>query len=107
MEVKGKLEHKFEEVQISEKFKKREFVLLIAENPEYPEHVKFELIQDKCNLLDGLEAYAEITVHFNLKGREWTDNSGGAKYFTSLQAWKIEAVKAESVQNEVSEDLPF
>ena len=33
----------------------------------------------------------ELDVHFNLKGRKWTDPKGEVKYFNSLQAWRLEA----------------
>ena len=42
-------------VQVSERFRKREFVLEYADNPEYPEHIKFELAQDRCELLDSFQ----------------------------------------------------
>ena len=86
MQIKAKLLEKFETVDVTASFKKREFVVEYAENPQYPELVKFELIQDKCALLDGFETNQEIEVHFNLKGRKWTDPSGNDKYFNSLQA---------------------
>ena len=44
MEVKGKLVEIFETIQVSASFKKREFVLEYAENPQYPEVIKFEMI---------------------------------------------------------------
>ena len=43
--IEGKLIEKFETVQITETFKKREFVLEYIENPEYPEFIKIELIK--------------------------------------------------------------
>lgn len=92
MEVKGKLIEKFETTNVTATFKKREFVLEYAENPQYPEFIKFELIQDKCDQLDGFNAGQEINVAFNLKGRKWTDPQGSVKYFNSLQAWKLSAV---------------
>ncbi len=48
MNIKAKLLEKSETQQISASFKKREFVVEYSENPQYPEFVKFELIQDKC-----------------------------------------------------------
>jgi len=63
MNIKGKLIHKGEEVQITQSFKKREFVIQFADNPEYPEVIKFELIQDKCSLLEGLVKGQEIDVY--------------------------------------------
>ena len=76
--------------QIKETFKKREFVLEDTENPQYPEFIKFELIQDKCALLDAYKVGDKVNVQFNLKGRKWTDREGKVVYFNSLQAWRIE-----------------
>jgi hypothetical protein len=94
MNIKGKLLEISDTQQISDAFKKREFVLEFAENPQYPEFVKFEAIQDKCGLLDTYKVGDEIDVYFNLKGRKWNDPKGGVKYFNSLQAWKIDGVSA-------------
>ena len=91
MNVKGKILEIFDTQQISNSFKKREFILEYAENPQYPEYLKFEMIQDKCALLDGLNVGDTVDVYFNLKGRKWTDPKGVDKYFNSLQAWKFEA----------------
>ncbi len=89
MEIKAKLLEIFNTQQISQSFRKREFVVEFAENPQYPEFVKFELIQDKCDLLDSMKAGDMVNVSFNLKGRKWTDPQGQVKYFNSLQAWRI------------------
>lgn len=94
MNVKGKILEISDTQQVSNSFKKREFVLEYAENPQYPEFVKFEMIQDKCSLLDGYNVNDEVDVAFNLKGRKWTDPQGVVKYFNSLQAWKIDRVGA-------------
>jgi hypothetical protein len=94
MEIKGKLVEKFPTQQVTDKFKKQEFVLEFAENPQYPEFVKFETIQDKCGLVDKFDVGTELTVAFNLKGRKWNDPKGGTKYFNTLQAWKLQAASA-------------
>jgi len=90
MNIKAKLLEVFDTSQISATFRKREFIVEYAENPQYPEYLKFELIQDKCNLLDVFAVGQEVDVHFNLKGRKWTDRNGQVKYFNTLQAWRIE-----------------
>lgn len=90
MEVKGKIVEIFQTQQVTDTFKKREFVLEFAENPQYPEFVKFEMIQDKCGLLDNYQVGNEVTISMNLKGRKWNDPKGGVKYFNTLQAWKIQ-----------------
>ncbi len=90
MEIKAKIEKIFPAQQITSTFKKREFVVEYAENPQYPEYIKFEFIQDKCEILDNFSAGQEVTISFNLKGRKWTDPKNGEdKYFNTLQAWKI------------------
>lgn len=94
MNVKGKILEISDTQQVSNSFKKREFVLEYAENPQYPEYLKFEMIQDKCGILDSYKANDEVDVYFNLKGRKWTDPKGEVKYFNSLQAWKIEGASS-------------
>ncbi len=96
MEIKAKLLEIFNTQQISQSFRKREFVVEFAENPQYPEFVKFELIQDKCDLLDSMKAGDMVNVSFNLKGRKWTDPQGQVKYFNSLQAWRITPEQASA-----------
>lgn len=96
MIVEGKIVEKYDTQNIKDTFKKREFVLEYAENPQYPEFVKFELIQSNCEQLDSMEIGDEVTVNFNLKGRKWTDPQGEVKYFTSLQAWRIDKKSASS-----------
>ncbi len=90
MNIKGKLIEKFDTQQVSDSFRKREFVVEYAENPQYPELLKFELIQSNCEQLDQLEPNSDISVTFNLKGRKWTDRQGKVVYFNSLQAWRVE-----------------
>lgn len=90
MDIKGKLTAVFEEVQVTDSFKKREFVIEYAENPQYPELIKLEMIQDKCSNLDKFEIGQEVAVAFNLKGRKWIDPEGVDKYFNTLQAWKVQ-----------------
>lgn len=88
-QVTGVLKVKNNEVQVSERFRKREFVLTIEPNSQYPQHVQFQLVQDKCSLLNDFNVGEEIKVSFNLRGREWArDNE--VRYFNTLDAWRIE-----------------
>ena len=47
-EIAGRLHTKSEAVQISERFRKREFVLEIEPESQYPQTVQFELTGDRC-----------------------------------------------------------
>ena len=89
MEIKGKIELIGKTQQVTDSFKKREFIFEYAENPEYPEHLKIEFIQDKCDLLDKFKPGQTVALSINLRGRKWTDPQGKDKYFNTLLAWKI------------------
>ena len=129
MEIKGTIKKISETVQISERFRKREFVVEYASNPDYPQPLQFEMVQDRCELLDSFQEGQQVEISFDLRGREWTNPQGQVKYFNSLQAWKLVAENnsAESpypkplqhssetstqekpgwLENEISDDLPF
>jgi hypothetical protein len=103
MEVVGTLKTKFETQKVSDRFQKREFVLTTEANTPYPQHVSFQVTQDKCTILDQFNDGEEIKVQFNLRGREW-NGPQGIKYFNTLEAWRIERVQggntgAPSAQN--------
>ena len=83
MEIKGIIKKISETVQISDRFRKREFVVEYANNPDYPQPLQFELVQDRCELLDSYQEGQEVEVHFELRGREWTSPQGQVKYFNS------------------------
>ncbi len=89
-EIEGKLHKKFDTSQVTDTFKKREFVLELG--GPYTQYVSFQLIQDKCGMLDEHEAGKDIKVFFDLRGREWTSPKGEVKYFNTLNCWKLEAV---------------
>lgn len=92
----GVLKVKNDTVQVSEKFSKREFVVTDTTS-QYPQDVLFQLTQDKCSLLDNVQLNESITVSFNLRGREWINPQGEAKYFNSLDAWRIEKTGAANM----------
>ena len=87
-DVTGRLHEIFDEQQVSEKFRKREFVLEVQDG-QYPEHIKFQMVQDKTSLIDPYKMGDEVKVTFNLRGRGFNKN-GQMLYFTNLEAWKIE-----------------
>ncbi|MBS1638136.1 MAG: DUF3127 domain-containing protein [Bacteroidetes bacterium] len=101
MEVTGILKVKFDTQKVSEKFQKREFVLSTDTNTPYPQHVSFQVTQDKCSLLDTFNPGEEIRVQFNLRGREW-NGPQGIKYFNTLEAWRIEKLSGSQSSSNVS-----
>ncbi len=95
MDITGTLKIKNEEVKVSEKFRKREFVIT-DNSSQYPQFIQFQLTQDRCSLLDSYKPGDEIKVYFNLRGREWKNPQGEIKYFNSLEAWRLEGVSSQN-----------
>jgi hypothetical protein len=99
--------------QVSDKFRKREFVIEKKEaggGAVFIDYIKFQLIQDKCDLINESFLNEEVKIWFNLKGNKW-ERDGRINYFTNLDAWKIEKASAQSGErNTVSrpplEDIP-
>jgi len=122
MVIEGKLHKKEDTTQVSESFSKRDFVVEYVDNPLYPQYITFQLIKDRCSLIDSFEVGDSIEVTFNLRGREWTSPQGEKKYFNTLEAWRVQkqgdspapgAPSAPSAASEIqemvdqSQDLPF
>ena len=110
-QITGIIVEEYPAVDISGKFRKREFVISVTEISngfEFTEYIKFQLIQDRCNLIDPFSTGDRVKVSFNLRGRKW-EKDGTLTYFTNLEAWKIERTEKENEAgiNSVSiQDIP-
>jgi hypothetical protein len=100
-EVEGRLHKIYETETKGESFKVREFVIEV-QSGQYPQMVKFQLTQDRCELMSTFQEGANIKVHFDLRGREWN-----GKYFTNLNAWKIEGQGDNAAPPAFEEDPVF
>jgi len=91
-QLTGKIKTVKDERQVSDTFKIREFVVTIDGEGKYPQQLQLQVTQDKCELLNTFTAGSDVTVSFNLRGREWTDpKTGDVKVFNTLEAWRIDA----------------
>ena len=96
-------------------FTKRELVL--TTDDKYPQDILIEFLKDNCERLDDYKVNDEVTIHINIRGREWINKQGEAVYFNSILGWRIEkqetieeaAATTPSVVQPVVEqdDLPF
>ena len=82
-EIQGKLHKVFPSENKSGSFQAREFVIEV-ESGQYSQLIKFQLTQERCDLIDSYSEGEEIQVHFDLRGREWD-----GKYFINLNAWRL------------------
>ncbi|KGL62743.1 DUF3127 domain-containing protein [Polaribacter sp. Hel1_85] len=102
-------------------FRKRE--LVVTTDDQYPQMIMIEFVQDKCDLLNNYSVGQDVKVAINLRGREWINPQGEAKYFNSIQGWRIENLSqaasssnlppvdqfqpASKVSDAEPDDLPF
>ncbi len=117
MEVQGKIKMIGETQTFGNNgFRKREVVVTTDE--QYPQDILVEFVQDKCDLLDPFKMGHGAKISINLRGREWINPQGEAKYFNTIQGWRIEKLDlvntTPSKENEPAHamtddksDLPF
>jgi hypothetical protein len=124
-EITGKIVDILPVMQVSDKFRKREFVIEKKESGSggavFIDYLKFQLVQDKCDLINESYLHEEIKIWFNLKGNKW-ERDGKINYFTNLDVWKVERASGSSndqpqrkpqtfedipPENDELSDLPF
>jgi len=108
MEVKGTIKVINATQVVSEKFSKRE--LVVTTNDTYPQDLLIQFTQDKCDVLNAYKVGQEVTIAINLRGREWINPQGEAKYFNTIEGWKIESnssAPAPAPQATENDNLPF
>ncbi len=82
-------------------FTKREMVVTVEEG-RYPQDINLEFVQDKAALLDNLAPGQEVTVSFDIRGREYN-----GRYFNNLQGWKVVSADASSPTPDAQQAAPF
>lgn len=91
----------------SDKFSKREFIVKMDKDVNgtiYSEYAKFQVMNAKCDSLDGLPEGSQVEVKFNLSGKPWTNKEGVEQYFTNLNAWSIKVTDANGYKVEAKAD---
>jgi hypothetical protein len=103
-------------------FRKRDVV--VTTDDQYPQMISVEFHQDKTDLLNNYAVGQDVKISINLRGREWINPQGEAKYFNSIVGWRIENLsqaapqannlppvdqfkQTDAVSNEEPDDLPF
>jgi len=87
-------------------FTKREFVITTGDS-KWPQDIKFEIVKDKCTLLDQFAIGQAVNVSFDIRGNEYN-----GKYYVNLNCWKIQAgvggnaSQAAPTNNAAPTDIP-
>ena len=90
-QITGKVAEVYPINRVNERFRKREFVIEHKDSTSgqaYVDFIKFQLIQEKCELIDESWLRQDVTVTFNIKGNRWEKN-GMANYITNLNALSV------------------
>lgn len=89
-ELTGKIKLVQEAKTFDSGFTKREMVVIV-EDGKYPQEINIEFVQDKVALLDNLHPGQEVTVTFDIRGREYN-----GRYFNNLQGWRISTPESDA-----------
>jgi hypothetical protein len=84
-EMQGSVKWIGETQSFASGFTKREFVVTSAHD-KYPQDIKFEVVKDKCPVLDQFSVGQDVTVSFDIRGNEYN-----GKYYVNLACWKLQA----------------
>jgi len=115
--ITGRVKLINERNKITDKFTKREIV--IVTNDKFPQEVMIEAHQDNCDMLDEINVGSNVTINYNLRGREWVNPQGVSKYFNTVVLWSIKVNQEDravpyqiptvpqNVVEDDSDDLPF
>jgi Domain of unknown function (DUF3127) len=93
--------------QVSDKFRKREFVIEKKEAggaAVFVDYIKFQLTQDKCELINESFLNENVKIWFNLRGNKW-ERDGKVNYFTNLDVWKIEKLSSQGGDQNTPSDV--
>ena len=88
-ELTGTLLEKFDLVELTSTFSKRDFVIEIKTSSEKSETITFALLGSNSEIINELEIGDMITVSFNIKGRKWISPENETKYFNALEAYRV------------------
>ncbi len=82
-EATGKIKVIYDTQSFPSGFSKREFVVTTADS-KYPQDLKFEVVKDKCSILDNYKEGSDVVVNFDVRGNEYN-----GKYYVNLSCWKL------------------
>lgn len=100
-DLTGKLVEIFDTQQITDTFRKREFVVETVESGngrDFVENIKFQATGNSCGILDNFSIGDTVKVTFNIRGRR-NERNGVVNYFNNLDAWRINKEGGDAREN--------
>ncbi len=99
LELTGTIKEIYDTQTFPSGFSKREFVITTEE--QYPQHVKFEMVKERADILQSCAIGEKVKVSFNVRGNEYQ-----GKYYVSLQGWRVEKNPTASAASPTSNSAP-
>ena len=99
-EAKGSMKWVGDTQSFASGFTKREFVITTAHD-KYPQDIKFEVVKDKCPILDQYPVGADVTVFFDIRGNEYN-----GKYYVNLACWKLQGGNESGSDEKFEKRMP-
>ncbi len=96
MNITGRIVKIFPEERKTDKFSLRIFV--IDTGARYGNLVPFQLVNDKCDLVDRVSIGQEVNVSFDIVGTEYKE-----KHYVNLNAYRIDSTANSSQPTRQSE----
>jgi hypothetical protein len=87
VELKGTVKVIFAEEKISDKLSKKEIVITIDEDSQYPQDVIVQAINQKIDAISQYKMGDRALVKANLRGRE-----SKGRYYNQLTIWEINKI---------------
>ena len=72
LKTEGAIISKLPAKQVTEKFRVQEFILKLGDD-KYPQEVKFQLVNDKIDLIDFIQVNDTVELVFELRGRAYKE----------------------------------
>ena len=113
-QIAGRILEVYPVNRVNERFRKREFVIEHKDSVSgqaYVDFIKFQLTQDRCEIIDESWLRQDVTVTFSIKGNKWEKN-GLVNYITNLNALTVTRGIAvadngqQAIRNPELEDSP-
>ncbi|MBR1608272.1 MAG: DUF3127 domain-containing protein, partial [Kiritimatiellae bacterium] len=83
-EMTGKVKQIGEVQTFASGFEKRELVV-IDDDPRFPQDIAFNFVRDRTHLLDSIAVGETVKVTFDIRGREYN-----GRHYIDLTGWRVE-----------------
>jgi len=87
IELRGILKVIFAEEKINDNLSKKEIVITVDHDQQYPQDIVCQALNKKIDDLDGFKMGDMVSVNCNLRGKE-----SNGKYYNQLLLWQIKKI---------------